>query len=186
MRFVRLLALVFACALLSGACAKRQARVEPVPPLAVPDAPPRVIAPAQLPEPVEEIAGPPEPAPAPAQPPRKPPARPAPKQDAKEEPQKPEPVAETPADAPPAPTLRTPQTANDQAADRRVRDTLQGATRTLSAVDYSGLNPNGKSQYDTAKRFIEQAEEALKNKNYVFATYLSEKADTLARGLQGR
>jgi hypothetical protein len=183
----RLLLPLLLCALFS-ACATRQAKVEPMPPLAVPDAPPRVIAPVQLPEPEEEISGPPAPDPAPARPPRRPPARPVQKNDTKEEPAKTDPVVvEAPAEDPqPAPTLRTPQTADDQAADRRVRETLQAAGRALAAVDYAALNPDAQAQYDTAKRFIQQAEEALKNKNYVFATYLADKADTLARSLQRR
>jgi len=38
-------------------------------------------------------------------------------------------------------------------------------------------------QYDTAKRFIQQAEDALKAKNFVFAEQLADKAATLAAAL---
>ncbi|MBI2835670.1 MAG: hypothetical protein HYX76_14715 [Acidobacteria bacterium] len=79
-----------------------------------------------------------------------------------------------------------PQAASDEQAVRKIRDQLVDATRALKSVNYGALSTEARSQYDTAKRFIEQAEEALKAKKYVFASYLSDKAGTLARELLGR
>jgi hypothetical protein len=71
-------------------------------------------------------------------------------------------------------------------AERQVRDQLAQAARDLGRVDYGRLNADGKSQYDTAKRFIEQAEQAIKDKNLVMAATLATKAAGLASGLVGR
>lgn len=74
---------------------------------------------------------------------------------------------------------------DDAAAAKRIRDTLDSAIRILGGVNYTALGGNGRAQYDTAKRFLTQAEEALKVRNYVFATSLASKAETLARALIG-
>ncbi len=42
------------------------------------------------------------------------------------------------------------------------------------------VDTDGRAQYDTAKRFLQQAEEALKTRNYVFAGKLADKAATMA------
>jgi hypothetical protein len=57
---------------------------------------------------------------------------------------------------------------------------LGRATRDLSRVNAASLNADGRSQYETAKRFIQQAEEALKARNIVFASKLADKAATMA------
>jgi hypothetical protein len=41
-------------------------------------------------------------------------------------------------------------------------------------------------QYDTAKRFIRQADDAVKSKNLVFAKNLADKAAVIAAQLAGR
>ena len=64
--------------------------------------------------------------------------------------------------------------------ERKVRALLANAARDLSRVDYRSLSVDAKAQYDIAKRFSEQAEEALKVKNVVFAGQLADKAATLA------
>ena len=48
------------------------------------------------------------------------------------------------------------------------------------------LNADAQTQYDTAKRFIRQAEDALRAKNLVFAKNLADKAAALAAQLAGR
>jgi hypothetical protein len=70
--------------------------------------------------------------------------------------------------------------------DRRVSDQLSQAKKDLDRIDYRALSADGKSQYDTAKRFIEQAGQALREKNLVFAAKLAEKAAGLAAGLVTR
>ena len=54
------------------------------------------------------------------------------------------------------------------------------ATRNLQRVNYASLNADGRAQYDTARRFMHQADEALKTSNLVFAGKLADKAATMA------
>jgi len=92
----------------------------------------------------------------------------------------------TPAAPPPAPTpppaLQT--TANPSEAEQRTREALERAKRELGRIDLKRLNREAKSQYDIARRFVEQAEEALRVRNPVFAEQLADKAATLAALLQ--
>lgn len=85
--------------------------------------------------------------------------------------------------AAPAPVLRTPQTADESQAARRVREVLGRASALLSQVIPAGLSREARTQHETARRFVEQAEQALLERNFVFASYLADKAETLARGL---
>lgn len=174
----------------TGACARPRPALEPPPPaLEVPVVPPRVIAALPEEEPPEEAAQA-----EPERPPTHRPARPRPKPTAPapETAQKPEAAPETPPEAAkpaePAPgaVLRTPQTVDEPEAARRVRLSLGRASDQLGRVNVGGLNSDAKAQYDTARRFIDQAEGALKARNYMFAAYLADKAETLARGLGGR
>ena len=56
----------------------------------------------------------------------------------------------------------------------------------MSSVNYGPLSNERKKAYDDAKRFIQQAEEALKQGNLAFAQGVATKAETLARELSGR
>jgi hypothetical protein len=198
-RFLAAGGLCLLCVLAAAAgCAQATARprTDPIP-LSIPEPPPRVVE--QLPE-VEEL---------PAELPRREPtgtvgpARPqrasrengtVAKAEPKTEPPKADPApspAEAPAVTPPSPTparpeLRTPETADEESAVREVRDTLERASKLLAKVDYRSLRRDARLQYDTAKRFIEQADEALKARNPVAAQYLAGKAETIAKGLGGR
>ncbi|MFB3853499.1 MAG: hypothetical protein ACE148_06695 [Vicinamibacterales bacterium] len=78
------------------------------------------------------------------------------------------------------PLLQTPPAAQLEAA-ARVRDLIDTAQTYLDKVDYTRLNADGRSQYDTARRFMVQALEALNESNLVYATKLADKAATLAR-----
>jgi hypothetical protein len=147
-------------------------------PLQVPPVPPRVIVPD-----IEEVApGPGDPADTP---------RPASKPDTPAKPpEKPADPPPPPASMPPpattaesAPRVRTPQTANDEASEREVRAIMARAQAMLRNVDYRNLSAAARQQYDTARRFITQAESALRIRNYVFARNLADKAETLARQL---
>jgi outer membrane biosynthesis protein TonB len=181
-------ALVFVCVLfvaaLSGACAKAQAESVPDgPPLQMPLPPEHVLIPV---EPPSETAAAPEPEPPPpptAEAPRTPAARPTPAP-------KPQPTVPTAA-APPAQTppvepreLTAPSQAS--ANERNVRDLLARASRDLGRVDYSRLSSDRRSQYEQSKRFSEQAEQALKDRNLIFAATLADKAATLAAELLGQ
>ena len=169
-------------ALIVGACAKAQAESVPDgPPLQVPAPPEHVLIPVEPPE--DLAAAPqPEPPPPPAAP-RTPAARPAPK------PQPTPPVAvapptsQPPADPPRELTAPSPASG---ANERSVRDLLTRASRDLNRVDYARLSTDGRTQYEQSKRFSEQAEQALKDRNLIFAATLADKAATLAAELLGQ
>jgi len=178
---------VVALAASVAGCGRAQAKTVPDgPPLDVPAPPARVIAPAEEPI-VTAPAEPLEPAPAPASTTRRPVRR------AQSEPaQKPDPTppAEAPAPqaGPPepavttlAPTLRAPGS-----DEKPIRDLVARAQRDLGRVDYAKLSAAGKDQYEQSKRFVQQAEQALKDQNFVFALTLADKAATLAAELLGR
>jgi hypothetical protein len=167
-------------AALAAGCAKAQARTEPeLPPLNVPPAPARVIAPLESePLPTPTIAVDETPAR-----PRPRPARPA-RPDAGRETAKP---TDVPADASPAAEhagegepLLTVAPGLNGASERAIRDTLGRASTDLSRVNYGVLGTEARTQYNTAKRFIEQGHEALRSKNFVFAENLADKAAVLA------
>ena len=170
------------CALAFAGCAKAKAASVPDgPPLSVPQPPERVLAPVEPPSPVVAAAPAPEPPPAAVPAPRTPP-RTAPR----EAEQRPQPTP-PPAAQPEAPRdLRPAAAANSAAAERAVRDVLVRANRDLSRIDYGRLSADGRAQYDQSKRFSQQADQALKERNLVFAATLADKAATLAAELLGR
>ena len=183
------LVLALEAAALSAGCAKSKVKTEPEPPpLEVPLPPSRVI---PVPEPAESG----EEAPVPTETPAKVPARPRPKPGADQavkDAKKPEgaPATEPPAPpqtSPPANPLQTTPLANEGEIVRRV-DTLLGQARAdLARVKPAALaSQDGKDQQATARQFIDQAEQAKKEKNYVLAVKLAEKAATLAADLAAR
>jgi len=110
----------------------------------------------------------------------RPPARPRPEQ-------KPEPTATTPepvenaARPAPGPSLTlTPTPGSEAQTVTAIRDLLRRASNDLARVNVAALNTDGKSQYETARRFIQQADDALKTRNIVFAGKLADKAATMA------
>jgi len=92
------------------------------------------------------------------------------------------PAASEPAVSP-APVLRTMQSADESQAERRIREVLLRARGVLSRVTVASLSQEARQQHDTARRFVLQAEQALLERNFVFATYLADKAEALAKGL---
>jgi outer membrane biosynthesis protein TonB len=176
-------------------CARAQARTTPVgPPLDVPAPPPRDVEPAAT----EAPATPTPAAPAtPQEPPRSAPPRPRPAppreqpRDNRPEPSRtepPKPEASVPDNeaARPAGTLQTKPTGEEGDVERGIRATLTHANADLGRVDYRKLNTDARAQYDYAKRFISQAEDALRAKNLVFAKTVADKAAALAAQLAGR
>jgi hypothetical protein len=158
-------------------CARARANTEPViPDLIPPPPPPRIVE--RFPdEPVPTI----EPSPvesALASLPIKPPVRPI----AKPELPKPEPARAEPerpaAVAPPLTLKPAPGVAAQTEAS--IRSLLENAERNLQRVPYAALNSDGRAQYDTARRFMQQAQEALKTSNLAFAGKLADKAKTMA------
>jgi hypothetical protein len=162
------------------------------PPLDMPAPPPREVEPTETetPQPVPLVAEPARNAPPRARPaPRESPARPA--EPPKPEPPKIEPPIETPrpAEEPPKPPLTTLQTTPATAEgemERGIRASLQRANTDLSRIDYRVLNADAKTQYDTAKRFIQQADDAIRAKNLVFAKTVADKAALIAAQLGGK
>jgi outer membrane biosynthesis protein TonB len=165
-------------ALASGGCATARAKVPAAPtPLDVPAPPPRIIVP-----PDPEPAPPPptitEVTPKPQTPARRPAApRPEPKADP------PKPVDPPVVAAAPAATLQQTLPTTTKEAERLVREHLARAKDDLKRVSYGALGADAKSQYDTANRFVAQAELALKEGNLVFAAKVAEKAAGLAASL---
>jgi hypothetical protein len=160
-------------------CARLHARTAPAgPPLEAPAPPLHVISAV---EEASVVEPPPVVADLPVRPtPRAPtpaPAAAAPKPE-RADPAPAAPASPPPADATPSRTLQT--TANVEAVERKIRSTLTDASRALGRIDYRGLSVDGKAQYDIAKRFVEQAEQALVAKNLLFASQLADKASALA------
>ena len=173
--------LVLSVTTLAGAAcagAKAQVQIPDQVPLAMPAAPPHVVVPAPPeapPAPVVETPTPQvNPPAASGGPPRTrtepPPARPAP-------PPATPPATPTPVTSAPTPLEAAP---NQGELEQRARGLLASAERTMEKIDYKALGPDGRAQYDTAKRFIKQADEALKAKNIVYAWQLADKANTIA------
>ena len=174
-RVVALVSGLAAAALTTGCATARASAPAPLPILAPPDAPPRVVA--------EYLPDPPLPAEpvsaeavAPAARPTRPARREPPRSDAAvEEPQGP------PAPAPAQqPSLAMQNAGANAKADQSVRTLLAQAARDLERVVYQSLDADGRAQYDTARRFMQQADEALKARNVVFAGKLADKAATMA------
>lgn len=170
--------LVVLSAIAQGACAKARAHTEPaIPVLAPPPPPPRVVetyidepVPTIEPSPVEAALASPPTRPAT----RAPVSRPEPP---KSEPARTEP--ERPPSAPPALTLK-PAAGAEAKTEASIRALMGRASRDLQRVNYAALDADGRAQYDTARRFMQQADDALKGGNLAFAGKLADKAATMA------
>ena len=179
-------AAVVCLAIWASGCVRAQARAVPEIPLNMPDPPPRVVE--VLDPDVPPIVGLPE---EPAR--SEPRARPAPPRTENRpvEPPKTEPVVDPvrPPEEPrpaPAPTLQTTPTQQEVELERRIRGLLGQASSDLNRTNYQALTVDARTQYDTAKRFISQAEDSIRAKNLVFASNLADKASVLAAQLVGR
>lgn len=171
-------------------CMRARAKSQPAgPPLDVPAPPPRVVLPLEAEaQPVQQPPPSPEeprkaPTPPPARP--RPPAVPADTPRIVEEP--PKPAAPAPPPATPAATaLQTTPAAEQGEVERAIRATMTRAGADLNRIDYRALDKGARTQYDTAKRFIQQAEDAIRMKNLPFAKNLADKAAVLAAQLGPR
>lgn len=190
-------AALFVMALLvagAAGCTRAKAKTSPdAPGLEMPPPPPRDIE-------VTETE-PPPPMPLPQEPARNAPPRPRPPQTPapraneppKQEPPKidPSPAVDPPKPPeepakPPAVTLQTTPAQADIEVEKAIRSTMLRATSDLNRIDYRGLNNDGRTQYETAKTFIRQADQALGRKNLEYARTLADKAAALAAQLRGR
>jgi hypothetical protein len=173
---MRPLCVVLLTASLGACAAKAQVRSEvEVPLLDPPPPPPRVVAAYPEPEPLTiaptaEPVAPSKPTPRPARPEQ----RPEPPANAAE------PVESAVRPAPPPSLTLTPTPGSEAQTVSAIRDLMGRAARDLSRVNAGALNTDGRSQYETARRFLQQAEDALKARNIVFAGRLADKAATMA------
>ncbi len=83
----------------------------------------------------------------------------------------------------PTATLQQAPPAHGEEAARRVQQQLGRAKGDLAKVNPATLSADEKSQYDTANRFVAQAEQALNEGNLVFAAKVADKAASLTASL---
>jgi hypothetical protein len=181
---------------LCAGCAKAQPDVEPeLPPLAAPTPPARLLPPLAG-GPIEGATTPPPPeAGSPPTPTRRrdmaraegsrqePRPAESPRAEAPVEDPRP---AEDPRDSQPAPVLQLAPATETAATEGTIREQLTRAARDLKQVDYVALSADAKAQYDTAKRFMVLADDAIRNRNFVFARTLADKAAVIAGVLSNR
>ena len=188
------------CVLLAlSGCATAHARsAAEAPALDMPPPPPHTIEAAET-EPPPQAAAPDEPSRRVAPPPTTTTTNtttrraPAPRTEPKDPP-KPEPLpTPTPTPEPPKPeaakqpiTQQTAPTDAQAKEDQQIRALLAKASDDLNRTDYRRLSPVARTQYDTAKRFVTQAQNALQAKNLVLARAVADKAAALAGQLPGK
>jgi hypothetical protein len=165
-------------------CGRAHPALEPeLPPLAAPLPPPRVLPPLEggpIEGAVATAAEEPPATPRPTPRRREPrPAAPAPA-DAERTDAVPDAPPPEPASAAPAPVLQLTPPGEEGRVQQGVRQQLAQADRDLSRVDYRALGVDARAQYETAKRFATLAEQALRDRNLVFAQTLADKAAAIA------
>jgi hypothetical protein len=97
----------------------------------------------------------------------------------------PPPVAAPPATPTPATELRPagPSGAHTVSA-QQVRDTIARTAQKLNALDRRALSSGKRDDYDAARRFLSQADTAVKANDLLLAQSSAEKAEALATGLR--
>jgi hypothetical protein len=182
----------------SWGCASTHARAEPsVPPLSVPAPPPRTLPPLEggpiegaVPTTPVETQTPERP-----QQRRRPDSRPAEARTERSETAHteggndvPSPPPDNPPVEPPpnAPALQLAPPGGIPQAEQNVQKQLRKADQDLKQVDYAALAREAQAQYDTAKRFMLLADQAVRDKNLVFAQTLADKAAAIAAVLLQR
>jgi len=187
--------LLFCLAAVQSGCVRAQAKVTPDQPLDVPAPPPREVDvnDSEPPAPVPLVSEPARNTPARSratQPQRAEPARPdatRPEQPPlPETPKPPEEIKPPPPPAPPPTVLQTTPATAEGEVERAIRGTMARASADLNRIDYRALNNEARTQYDMAKRFVQQADAALREKNHQFARTLADKAAVIAAQLAGR
>jgi hypothetical protein len=185
---VRFGGVVMTIVALGAGCRRPQARVVPeMPVLDVPRPPahdPELVD-AQVATPVPLVEAPARVVP------ERPRVAPPPREATRGEPPKadPPPAPAKPADDPrPAAgtQLQTTPIGREDELERRIRALLATAIADLSRVDARRLSPDVQTQYDTARGFVRQAEDALRARNLVFAETNANKAAVLAAQLAKR
>lgn len=165
-----------------AACASNPGRAAGTVPLEIPEPPPRVAmdpVPAVAEAPPPEAPEPPAAVPAAAAPstPRVPAASPPPA--APPVAQTPEPVRTTP-----PPELRPAGPAGRTLTTAQVRERLVRTKQKLDSIDRRRLNAGKRADFDSARRFLSQANAAVEANNLLLAESSVDKAETLADGLR--
>ncbi len=166
----------------AAACASNPAAVTV--PLEIPEPPPRVamdpvpaVAEAPPPE-IEQPTAPVTPAVTPPSAPRIPVASAAPPPAAP-------PVAQTPEPArTPPPELRPAGPAGKTLNVAQLHERVVRTKQKLDSIDRRRLNPGKRADYDSARRFLQAANDAVTGNNLLLAESSVEKAETLADGLR--
>jgi len=176
MRPARLASLVLLTASIGACAAKAQVRTEvALPLLDPPPPPPRVVTtyhdePELSPvAPVIEVVTP-----------ARPPARPARPESKPEPTTPPEPIPEAVKPTTTQPLTLTPSSGTEAQTAAAIRELMATAARDLSRVNANSLDADGRTQFASARRLLQQAEDALKSRNVVFAGKLADKAATMA------
>jgi hypothetical protein len=86
--------------------------------------------------------------------------------------------------AAPAPELRPAGSAARALTSTQLRESLDRTKRKLDAIDRRRLNAGKRADYDSARRFLAQADGAAKANNLMLAQSSVEKAEALADGLR--
>jgi hypothetical protein len=79
-----------------------------------------------------------------------------------------------------------PETANTAQLANQIREAIARSKAILDKVDYQRLSPVAIKAYKESQLFAQQADDALKANNLPFAKELADKAERLAKELQGR
>lgn len=163
----------------AGGCTNAKAQVE-LPestPLSIPQAPSRVVVPPTPEPPAATVeSGPPASSSTSTNPPaggNRPNPRPTPPPPAN-------PPAATPPAQPASPATPLETQGNQSELEQKAVALIGSAKATLDKINPQSLSSDGKAQHDAARRFITQAEAALKVKNVVYAWQLADKANTIA------
>jgi hypothetical protein len=177
--------IAFAALSLTGCANKVVQAVEDHPALAVPPVPPRAIEPAPLPEapPAEPVVEPPPPPATTTKPARSRPATEKPATPPVEPPVDTS-AAAAPPSPPPVPPLRTATTPSGPEAQKQVRDILERAATILAKVDYQKLSDDRRANYNSAKNYMQQADEALKKEDVTLARSFADRAENIAKQLE--
>lgn len=161
----------------AAACAHVQAAAPQSSPLDVPAPPPRVVVPPSTDATDVDV-------PTPATTP--PPVATTPRRDATPPVRPPDRTPTTPpaSAAPPTtettPTVPLETTSDTSALKTQTRQLIDNANRDLGRVARNTLSQDAKAQYDRAKSFVKQADNALREGNYTYAHTMAEKAAALA------
>ena len=172
--------------MVGGACASNPARSSVTIPLETPEPPPRI---AMDPVPVvvaEEPAVTERPPVTPAEKTAAPKSSPAATTAAAPQPAAPTvpvTVPEPPRTTPP-PELRPAAAAGKTPTAAQVRDRMGRTRQKLDSIQRNQLNAGKRADYDSARRFLSQAETAVNDNNLLLAESSVEKAETLADGLK--